>query len=257
MLSFSQSIVIVIAIVCSSTIFLCVLNRLWPAQRRGVHNDIVGWQVGVLGTTYAVIVGFMLYTVWTNFTAADVNVDAEANGLIGIERLSYGLPASQRDAIQELTRQYADAMVNREWPAMYRGEDPTDSHEITLKIWAAVMQPGSLDAFQQTSLDHTMYELSSMTEHRRIRQLQSQSSLPWVLWAVLVIGAIMVIASSCLFGTENTLLHYLQVFALSLLLGFSLVAIADIDRPFQGSVHVKPTAFERARESMGPPVQPR
>ena len=33
--------------------------------KRRTYNDIIGWQVSVLGTTYAVILGFMLYTVWS------------------------------------------------------------------------------------------------------------------------------------------------------------------------------------------------
>ena len=60
------------------------------------HNDLIGWQLSVLGTTYAVIVGFMLYTVWINFGAADLNADAEANSLVNVYRLSYGLARGTR-----------------------------------------------------------------------------------------------------------------------------------------------------------------
>jgi hypothetical protein len=42
----------------------------------------------------------------------------------------------------------------------------------------------------------------------------------------------------------------MQVFAFSLLISLVLVAIADIDRPFQGAVHVSSYAFEQARQSM-------
>lgn len=43
------------------------LNRAWPAEKRHAYNDLVGWQLSILGTTYAVILGFMLYTVWTAY----------------------------------------------------------------------------------------------------------------------------------------------------------------------------------------------
>ena len=36
---------------------------------------LMGWQLSVLGTTYAVILGFMLYTVWTDLGVANLNVD--------------------------------------------------------------------------------------------------------------------------------------------------------------------------------------
>ena len=250
LLDAAQSVIIVIAIVGFSLIFLWLLNRLWPPVQRGVHNNIVGWQVSVLGTTYAVIIGFMLYTVWTDFTAAEVNADAEANALVNLSRLAEGLPAGQRNAIQTLAERYAESMIEQEWPAMNEGKLSPVSTTLTHELWAALMTPGNFDAFQQTNLDHSIFQLSDMTAHRRIRQLQSQSNLPGVLWMVLIIGAVMTIASCCLFGTENNLLHGLQVLALSLLLGVCLVAIADIDRPFQGSVHVASTPFVRARETM-------
>jgi hypothetical protein len=93
----------------------------------------------------------------------------------------------------------------------------------------------------------TLSELSSMTEHRRVRELQSETQLPDILWMVLIIGGGITTLSSCLFGTDNFKLHAVQVFFLTLLLSLALVAIADIDRPFQGSVRVAPLGFARAR----------
>jgi hypothetical protein len=52
-----------------------------------------------------------------------------------------------------------------------------------------------------------------------------------------------------MFGIDNLILHALQVVSLTLLLSLILVAIADIDRPFQGVVHVHPSGFERARQT--------
>jgi hypothetical protein len=42
------------------------------------------------------------------------------------------------------------------------------------------------------------------------------------------------------------------VFSFSLLVSLSLVAIADINRPFQGSVCVDSYAFQRAQHDMQP-----
>lgn len=89
-----------------------------------------------------------------------------------------------------------------------------------------------------------------MTEHRRVRQLQSQSKLPGILWVVLIAGGIITMLSSCMFGIDNFRLHCLQLVSLTLLLSLILVAMADIDRPFQGAVHVHPRGFERARDTL-------
>jgi hypothetical protein len=120
-LSFLQDIPIVLAAIVGSLASWWLVRRLWPPERRRVHNEITGWQISVLGTTYAVIIGFMLFAAWSDFRAADQNAMAEASCLINLYWTSSGLPAGQRDAIRKLSADYADAMIADEWPAMNRG----------------------------------------------------------------------------------------------------------------------------------------
>jgi hypothetical protein len=98
--------------------------------------------------------------------------------------------------------------------------------------------------------DHALYELSSLSKQRQMRKLQSISHIPTVLWLVLIIGAAVTIISSCMFGSRSTRLHAVQVFAFSLLIALVLIASGDIDRPFQGSVHVSDAAFRRVQADM-------
>jgi hypothetical protein len=89
-----------------------------------------------------------------------------------------------------------------------------------------------------------------MAAYRRVRLLQSASRLPTVLWFVLLIGGAVTVASTCMFGASNGVLHVIQVAAFALLILLVLVAIADINRPYQGSVHVGDLAFRRAQVDM-------
>jgi hypothetical protein len=242
-----QDAVLVILSIAVALGFLWFLPRFWPAGPRRDHNDIIGWQVSVLGTTYAVIVGFMLYAVWTTLQSAEINADGEANCLVSVFRLADGLPAEQRIQVHKLARQYADAVIDEEWPAMLKGGLYPSGHGVIQDLWTTVLQARPATFSEQTSMNMTLSEISSMTEHRRMRELQSQTQLPGILWMVLILGGIITTLSSCLFGTDNFILHCVQVFSLTLLLSLALVAIADIDRPFQGAVHVTPIGFERAR----------
>ncbi|HEY0703651.1 MAG TPA: hypothetical protein VGD60_12870 [Candidatus Acidoferrales bacterium] len=247
MLTGLDDLLVIAACMTGALLFLFVLKHFWPIPQRRDHNDIIGWQVSVLGTTYAVIIGFMLYAVWTSFEAAELNADGEANCLVSVFRLAGGLPTAERGTVRTLARQYADSVIDVEWPAMNRAQSDSSSQDITQKLWAAVMEVKPQTFAEQTSMQQALTEISSMTEHRRIRQLQNNSKLPGVLWLVLVMGGGITIMSSCLFGTENFRLHCVQVISLTLLLSLALVAIGDIDRPFQGAVRVTPAGFERAR----------
>lgn len=250
MLTLAQNVLLVAATVIGSLLFMVGLNLAWPWERRRDHNDLIGWQLSVLGTTYAVILGFMLYTVWTTFGAAEANVDLEANAIVNIYLLADGLPEPQRSEIKGLARSYANAAVNNDWPEMARAEEPKQTVVINAKMWNTLMSVKTASPPEITAEDHALYELSTLTELRRTRVLQSASRLPKVLWCVLLVGGTLVIVSGCMFGSPSTKLHGLQVFAFSLLISLSLIAIANINRPFQGTVRVSDYAFQRALENM-------
>ena len=242
---------VVIAIVVCSLIFMLVMNRLWPAAERSRHNDIIGWQLGILGTTYAVMMGFMLYTVWTNYGAAELNADSEANSLLNVYHLADGLPDPQRTELKTIARSYADTVLQRDWPLMALGKNaPLPSRPLSVRMWRILMSVKGASSVEINAADHALYELSALAEQRQMRRLQSTSHIPTVLWFVLVVGAIVTIMSSCLFGSGSALLHAAQVFAFSMVVALVLIAIGDIDRPFQGGVHVSNDAFRRAQLNM-------
>jgi hypothetical protein len=250
MLTSTESVVLVLVAVAASLLFLVVINRIWPPERRHEHNDQIGWQFSVLGTTYAVILGFMLYAVWTTFSDAKSNVEFEANDLVSVYWLADGLPEQQREHLRSLALRYADVAIHEDWPAMYDGQLPNGSLAVNAEMWKTLMSVKASAPSETTAVDHALNELSGLTEHRRTRVLQSLSRLPAVLWFVLILGGGVTIGSSCLFGSSNAPLHALQVFALSLLITLGLVAIGEIHRPFQGSVHISDYAFVRALQNM-------
>jgi hypothetical protein len=250
MLDTGQNVAIVIICLACSLSFMAAVNYYWPPEHRRAHNDLIGWQLSVVGTTYAVILGFMLYTVWINFGTADLNADAEANSIMNLYRLANGLPAEQGTKIKALARNYADVVVEKEWPEMGREVLPNESLDITRQMWKTLTSAKGSTPNEITTEDHALYELSALSGYRRVRMVQSANTLPGILWFVLITGGVVTIASTCLFGAANGVLHFIQVAAFTLLIALVLVAVADINRPFQGSVHVSDFAFRRLQVDM-------
>jgi Protein of unknown function (DUF4239) len=250
MLSLNQNIVILLLAMSGSLLFMACLNRFWPVAKRYTNNDLIGWQLSILGTTYAVILGFMLYTEWTGFRAAELNVDLEASALRNLYRLAGGLPDEQRALLETQTRAYADAVVREDWPEMARGRLPEESHEINEDMWKTLMTVKASSASESTAADHALSELSTLTMYRRTRLLESTSELPSIFWCVLLTGGVLTIISVSMFGSGNPRLHAIQVFSLTLLVTLVMLAIADVNYPFRGWVHISDYAFHRAQRYM-------
>src|ERR1700688_1636344 len=130
MFSYSQSAFFVVASMAASMFVVAVLNRLWPISSRKLVNDVTGWQLGILGTTYGVILGFMLFTVWNDFREAEVNTNLEASSLLTVSRIGSGLPSPDREAIHGLGLKYAEAAIHEDWPAMQAQKDSSASERV-------------------------------------------------------------------------------------------------------------------------------
>ena len=226
---------------------LWLLRGVRPPRAGRGPEDAVGWHISLIGTTYAVITAFMLSQVWTNFRAAETTAATEAAALVNLFRLAEGLPAPQRQQIQALSREYADVAVTREWPAMSHDSANPPGFNVTQQLWTTLMRTEAHSTLEQISLTAALGTLGRMTEQRRIRQLESRERLPTILWVVLIAGGVATVGASCTFEARSLRLHTFQVVTLSSLIALVLVAIADINRPFQGAVRVPPDGFEFAR----------
>jgi hypothetical protein len=246
----SQNIAVVAVTVLASLLAMAVLNRVWPQEKRRAYNDLIGWQLSILGTTYAVILGFMLFAVWDTLGQASLNVDSEANAVFDVYRLAEGLPEPQRTQLERLARDYVDTVIDREWPKMVRGETLEQSTTIDQEMWKIVMSIRPASPTEVSAQRQAMSELQSLSQRRLTRVRQSKGRLPSLLWCVLLVGGALTIICSCTLACNSARLQGLEVFCFSLLISLSLVAIASIHRPFHGTVHVTNYAFERARQSM-------
>src|ERR1700677_2194642 len=143
MLSYAESSFAVILALVGALFLVAALNRFWPISNRKLVNDVTGWQLGILGTTYGVILGFMLYTVWTDFRAADVGANLEASSVLNVYRIAAGLPSPEREAMQGLAEKYVDVAVNQEWPAMQRQEENNTAALVTGEMWKVLARAES------------------------------------------------------------------------------------------------------------------
>ncbi len=250
MLNIFESCAIVAGSIAGALIFLLIFRRFWLARAHRQHNDIIGWQISFLSTTYAVIIAFMLSDVWNNYQAAEANVEVEANSVLNMYHVAEGFPPEQKATIRSLARQYAEVMIRQEWPAMQQGEFSKNGYQTTSAMWKTVMATRSSNTAEQGSFERALNDLTSLTEHRRIRQLQSRAKLPAIFWAVLIIGGLMTVIYTCLFDVEDFRMHVLQVVSVSFFISLVLVTIADIDGPYGGAVRIQPTSFEMVLQIM-------
>jgi hypothetical protein len=228
---------------------LLLVRRRWPPRTLKPTNDITGFFSGVIGAIYAVILAFMLGNVAAGFDDARANTEQEANALMSLFRLADGLPPPDQTEVKSFARRYSQIMVDREWAAMTREEFSPESEAAVDRVWQRIMRVKPQSPAEQITLNHVLSALTRLMEHRRLRLLQSRANIPGILWSVLLVGGVFTVGFSFLFGVENVRSHALTTLVITVLISLTLVAIADVDRPFHGFVHVPPDGFEFAAQT--------
>ncbi len=232
--------------VAAALVFVLLISRLTLAPTRKESNDFTGAVVTVIGTTYAVILAFMLWGVWSLYQGAQANEEEEANDLVNLYRLANQLPEPEKGQIQSVAAQYAHFMLDSEWPALAKGELPPQGGLMIDKLWQMMTQIDGKSPAQALIVAELLTDLRALTEHRQVRIMESREALPGILWTILIAGGIITVSMACFFGVTNIGFHILQVVVLAFLISLVLVAILEIDQPYQGGQVVSPDGFRYA-----------
>jgi uncharacterized membrane protein YraQ (UPF0718 family) len=225
---------------------LVLVQRLVPIERRLEHNDVAGFIYAVLGVAYAVLLGLMVVAVWQDWQAAQDSATQEANELAAVFWLAHGLPEPEGRHIQELARDYARVEVRQEWPLMQHGKSSPEAWELLDEMRASVEALHPADEAQTVLYDNLLQRLHELGDARRTRLLQAEEGLPAILWAVLLVGGVIEVGFTYLFGLQSTTVHVLMVAALALVIGLVLFTVAALDYPFRGDVRIGPDSFVEA-----------
>src|SRR5215218_11100518 len=233
---------------------LVLVQRLFSTERRKQHNDVAGFIYAVLGVSYAVLLGLMLIAVWEKWNTAEALTTDEANELAGIFWFAHALPQPEGRHIQQLVRSYAQVVVEEEWPLMAQGRSSPKAWATLDELRGAILglEPPKGGAkqmgYDQMRYNEMLVQLHDLGNARRERLLAARQGLPPILWIVLILGGVITVGFTYLFGLNNTLVHLLMVAALALIISMSLFTVAALDYPFNGDIRIHPAAYEQDRE---------
>jgi hypothetical protein len=85
--------------------------------------------------------------------------------------------------------------------------------------------------------------MAQISELRTKRIAASGEGLHPLIYFILIVGSILTIAFSMVFGTENIVPHLIMVAMMAAMIAISLVTIISIDYPFTGDLSIGPGAF--------------
>lgn len=222
---------------------LLVVRRLYPRADEITHNDVAGPIMTTIGTVLAVLLTFMVVTVWQEHDAAAQTASVEAGNLADVYHESFALPNATGAPLRRDILRYLALVVNDEWKLMRRGAMSlaanNTAHRIVNRVARFDVKTMSLQIAAADALRHA----HGFLDARRSRLFNNQQSVPKLVWMMMLLVAAVTIASCYFFRVSNLSAHLLMTVALGIVVGATFLMIAELDLPFRGPLQIRPDAF--------------
>ena len=208
-----------------------------------VDNDVAGFIIAVVGTLYAVLLGFMTVQVWEHYEAARLRVWDESASVADVWHDAVGLPPAVRARMRGDMFAYANVMVADEWPAMRTG---LFSRRGDALIMDAATVAGTFvphDMSQSNAQAAVIARLNDVHDARGSRLAANAEALSPFQWAVLWIGAAVVLAFCYVFSVSHLNAHMIMTGSVAILVVTMFVLLFELQYPFRSDLGIKPEAW--------------
>lgn len=208
------------------------------------HNDVLVPIFLTAGVIYAVLLGFTVIAEWEFYDAAKSNASEEAAFLVPLYRQTKVMIDDKGDQMRHLIRSYAEHVVHG-WDGFRNGERNTaagaDANEI-VKVFST-MAPAT--KARELVAAQFLRTFSQMVLNRNKRYSHATEALSPVMWAGIIVGAVITIGFTFLIFMERCWPHVLGVSLMCALIGMLLFMVALLSRPFHGPLAIDPAPFEQ------------
>jgi hypothetical protein len=202
----------------------------------------------VAGTAYMVIVAFVFFIAFESYGGAKADAEEEATATLAMFHAAGPFGPAARDELQGQMICYAREVISDGWPKMREGGgSPVVDARVTATEEYAEQIPVK-DAKQAAGFEH-WFALNEERRHGRQGRIgQSAGLVPPVIWLILILGAVVVIASVALFADpdEAAVTQAAMAAGVAIIVVSGLVLVRFLDKPYEDkSGSIKPTAMER------------
>lgn len=192
---------------------------------------------------YAVALALIVVSVQSDFSAVEDAALTEASKVSDLYRNLDGVEGPDRPRLQAETRQYVDLVLEKEWPALSRGEqsEETIRHIDLLARHVIQLHPTTPDA--QVVQQALITDIDDVLDARRRRIFLGHSSMSPVMWLIIAAGAMITIGFASLFPMRRISRQVAVMSLAAVMFGMMIFMVVAMDRPLRGELGVQPDAF--------------
>lgn len=236
-------IIIILGNVAFAAIGAIIIRRGFDTKKLGAHHKVGGYFFGVVGVLYALVLGLFIGNVHDKFDQAVASAQAEANACSDIWNFSRGFPRDVRARICNSVREFYVVEQTESWEKIAAGKEKEASIGLYNKLWQDLLEYQPSTERENACYQSCLGSLQDLSDARSMRFSSSNFQQAPFVWAVMLIGAVMIIVFTYFFFIEK---GYVQIALTSLVaafLGLNLLIVDTFQHPYRRNLNVQREAF--------------
>jgi len=193
---------------------------------------------------YGLATALTAVQVWEVYEKVRDITEQEASALAALYRNVSEYPEPVRGVLREELRVYTHQIIHESWALQRRGKVPSELVRSMEELHTTLAKFEPVTEAQKALVLEGLSSYSRMMEVRRMRMSSVDRGLPGVLWLVIVLGAVISLASTFYFPVRDANVHRIQVGLLAGFIGLVIFMVLALDQPYRGDLGLKATPYE-------------
>lgn len=211
------------------------IRRIFRGRDRLLSADGGSPALRALTATYGLLLAFVLGASLQSFQSAQHNAVSEADAVVALSNLTHVLPASSGVPLRSGLACYASTVVHREYPALQSGSSvPPDDGAPLERLYGYVPSLNGADPRAVAVTQTIMQQLSNLTDQRDARIRAAKSSLPGLLWVLVMGGGVVIlVAVAAITFVDRPWPQFTVLAAVAGIMLAVIILINSLDQPFR------------------------
>jgi Protein of unknown function (DUF4239) len=215
------------------------------------NHEVAGFKYAVVGVAYAVLLAFVVISVWEEFDGTKRAVDAEAERYYNLFRNSYNFPDATGQKMRDALMAYAVAVRDKDWPEMARGRRGSEAAEQAYTALSYTVGQTKSDSIAlQPSVLHAINLMQETADFRLERLSDVGGQVTPVIWGVLLVGGLITLAYPAFFATRQVVPQILMTAGLAIIVGATFFLTINLNYPFSGPERITAAPVDEVIQRM-------
>src|SRR5829696_7664621 len=205
--------------------------------------------VAALSAAGMLIVAFVFFIAFESYGGAKADAEEEATATLAMFHAAGPFGPAARAELEGQMICYAREVISDGWPAMREGGGSSVLDARVSAMEESAEQLPVNDRKQAAAFAHWFALNEERRQGRQGRIGEAEGLVPPVVWLILIIGAVVVIASVALFADreEAAVTQAAMAAGIAIIVVSGLVLVRFLDKPYEDkSESIKPTAMARS-----------